>query len=73
MTRCICRHPLLTQEFQHLADLLVHADSLTVRACIRDRPPCTVARLATLVYDALPLWAYTLQILSRLCNSTTGI
>ncbi|KAF2823298.1 hypothetical protein CC86DRAFT_328478 [Ophiobolus disseminans] len=53
----------------HLADLLARADVLTIRACIYNRPPCAVSRLVTLVCDELPLAAYTLSVLSALCQS----
>ncbi|KAH8727000.1 hypothetical protein GQ44DRAFT_705103 [Phaeosphaeriaceae sp. PMI808] len=53
----------------HLADILTRADVVTVRACIHDLPPCAVSRLAKLVSEALPLWAYALCILSSLCSS----
>lgn len=74
MTRRICRTQLLTRRFQHLADLLSRAENLTIRACIRERPPCAVSRLATIVCEALPLWAYGLDILTCLCGYLrTGI
>ncbi|KAH7405858.1 hypothetical protein DE146DRAFT_649901 [Phaeosphaeria sp. MPI-PUGE-AT-0046c] len=53
----------------HLADLLARADVLTIRACVYDRSPCAISRLATLVCEALPLWAHTLRVLASLCQS----
>lgn len=60
-----------TQILQKLDDLLTCADVGTIRSCVHDRSPCAVSRLATLVCDALPLWAYTSHILQLLCRCNT--
>ncbi|KAF2132227.1 hypothetical protein P153DRAFT_383117 [Dothidotthia symphoricarpi CBS 119687] len=67
LTRIIeCPYPA---SLANLAGLLARTDAHTIRACIHNRPPCAVARLATLVCEALPLWAYTLRVLHSLCHS----
>ncbi len=52
---------------QNLEGLLDRADEATIRSCIQDRPPCAVTRLAEIICDALPLWAYTSHVLQLLC------
>ena len=59
---------LTQQSIQELEDLLSRASVATIRTCIHDRPPCAVTRLAVLICEALPLWAYTSHILRLLCN-----
>ncbi|KAJ8111954.1 hypothetical protein OPT61_g5568 [Boeremia exigua] len=67
LTRIIeCPYPA---SLSKLKDLLTCADTVTIQACIHDRSPCAVTRLATLVCDALPLWAYTSHVLQFLCCS----
>lgn len=69
MTRCICAQcAVANTQTQKLEDLLARADEVTIRSCIHDRPSCAVTRLATLVCDALPLWAYTSHVLQLLCT-----
>ncbi|KAF1995767.1 hypothetical protein P154DRAFT_580477 [Amniculicola lignicola CBS 123094] len=53
-----------------LADILTRADGWVVRKCIQDRPPCAVSKLASIIIDALPLWAYSLHVLEALCHSS---
>ncbi|KAF1841622.1 uncharacterized protein K460DRAFT_388516 [Cucurbitaria berberidis CBS 394.84] len=53
-----------------LADLLARADISTIRACIHSRPPCAVSKLATIVCEALPLWAYALRVLHALSHAS---
>ncbi|KAF1834190.1 hypothetical protein BDW02DRAFT_550995 [Decorospora gaudefroyi] len=67
LTRIIeCPYPA---SLSNLAGLLTRADTHAVRACIQDRPRCAVSKLATIVYSALPLGAYTLRVLHRLCHA----
>ncbi|KAH6620395.1 hypothetical protein C7974DRAFT_435763 [Boeremia exigua] len=67
LTRIIeCPYPA---SLSKLEDLLTRADEVTIRSCIHDLPPCAVLRLATLMCDALPLWAHTSHILQLLCCS----
>ncbi|KAH7073350.1 hypothetical protein FB567DRAFT_197988 [Paraphoma chrysanthemicola] len=53
----------------HLVDLLARADVLTIRTRVHDLPPCSVTRLATLVYENLSVCAYALRALSSLSQS----
>ncbi|EMD89898.1 hypothetical protein COCHEDRAFT_17913 [Bipolaris maydis C5] len=52
-----------------LSHLLARADLPTIRASIHHRSPCALAALAKIVRDALPLTAYTLPVLHRLCHA----
>ncbi|KAF1934277.1 uncharacterized protein M421DRAFT_97228 [Didymella exigua CBS 183.55] len=68
LTRIIeCPYPA---SLSKLEDLLIRADAVIIQACINDRSPCAVTRLATLICDALPLWAYTTHVLQLLCCSS---
>ncbi|KAH7078824.1 hypothetical protein BKA63DRAFT_408352 [Paraphoma chrysanthemicola] len=53
----------------HLVDLLARADVLTIRSRVHDLTPCSVTRLATLVYENLSVCAYALRALSSLSQS----
>ncbi|KAH7402735.1 hypothetical protein BKA66DRAFT_449383 [Pyrenochaeta sp. MPI-SDFR-AT-0127] len=67
LTRIIeCQYPA---SLSCLAELLACADIVTIRACIHNRSPCAVRKLAALVCQALPLWAYSLRVLHHLCHS----
>ncbi|OAG25812.1 hypothetical protein CC77DRAFT_7866 [Alternaria alternata] len=67
LTRIIeCPYP---PSLSHLYDLLAGADVPTIRSCVQDRSPCAVNRLARIVFDALPLNAYTLRVLHLLCHA----
>ncbi|KAK7188732.1 hypothetical protein DPSP01_005636 [Paraphaeosphaeria sporulosa] len=52
-----------------LAGILSSTDALTVRACIRQQFPCAVAKLASSLYDALPVWQCCVNILESLAQS----
>ncbi|KAF2867203.1 hypothetical protein BDV95DRAFT_503161 [Massariosphaeria phaeospora] len=67
LTRIIaCPYPA---SLIRLADLLARADNLTVQACLHDRPPCAVTKLATIVSATLDHWTYSLCVLHSLCSS----
>ncbi|KNG47329.1 hypothetical protein TW65_05880 [Stemphylium lycopersici] len=67
LTRVIeCPYP---PSLSPLSDLLARANVPTIRACIQGRSPCALDKLAKIVRDALPLTAYTLRVLHRLCNA----
>ncbi|KAG9187749.1 hypothetical protein G6011_05620 [Alternaria panax] len=67
LTRIIdCPYP---PSLSNLSDLLARADVPTIRSCVQDRSPCAVNRLANIVFDALPLNAYTLRVLHLLCHA----
>ncbi|XPS94197.1 hypothetical protein M3J09_003521 [Ascochyta lentis] len=68
LTRIIeCPYPA---SLSRLQDLLAHAGEVVIQSCIRNQPPCAVAKLATLICDALPLWSYTSHVLQLLCCSS---
>ncbi|USP82606.1 uncharacterized protein yc1106_09880 [Curvularia clavata] len=67
LTRIIqCPYPPSLSPLSHL---LARANIAAIRASIQDRPPCAVSNLAKIVRDALPLTAYTLRVLHRLCHA----
>ncbi|KAF2643460.1 hypothetical protein P280DRAFT_422344, partial [Massarina eburnea CBS 473.64] len=53
----------------NLAKHLDAADTLSIRALICERPPCAISKLASIVFAALPLWQYTIDILCCLSES----
>ncbi|KAJ4358518.1 uncharacterized protein N0V89_003102 [Didymosphaeria variabile] len=52
-----------------LAEICTKSDALTVRACIRQHPPCAIAKLASSLYDALPVWQCCVIIFRCLSQS----
>ncbi|KAL5418539.1 hypothetical protein PMIN03_001018 [Paraphaeosphaeria minitans] len=52
-----------------LAAISSKTDALTVRACVRQQPPCAVAKLAASLYNALPVWQCCVDILESLAQS----
>ncbi|KAF2703959.1 hypothetical protein K504DRAFT_391230 [Pleomassaria siparia CBS 279.74] len=61
-----CQYP---PSLVKLADTLARADPLVVQTCMQNCLPSAVTKLASIVSAALPLWAYTLDILRKLSNS----
>ncbi|KAJ4992727.1 hypothetical protein SVAN01_01773 [Stagonosporopsis vannaccii] len=62
-----CPYPASLSNLEHL---LSRADAVIIRCCIYERPPCEVTKLAALICEALPLWAYTSRVLQLLCCSS---
>ncbi|KAF2653944.1 hypothetical protein K491DRAFT_495044 [Lophiostoma macrostomum CBS 122681] len=52
-----------------LASLLERAGDDTICECLRDRPPCAIARLAGVVADQLAQHAHTVRVLQGFCHS----